>query len=155
MVAWYARDYARGSEVRDLALADNTGTVGTGLLGYADGPLPGPGIVGGALTFDGSSSSVQAADAPNLDFGRGDFSIDAWVNVGAPFGGGGRTLVDTRDGAGPGAGVRGYELFLFNGRLGIQLADAANGNNTCASSGAACTNYVAVGPNVADGRPHH
>jgi hypothetical protein len=35
------------------------------------------------------------------------------------------------------------------------LADAATGDNTCASSGAACTNYVAAGPSLADGRPHH
>jgi microsomal dipeptidase-like Zn-dependent dipeptidase len=154
MVAWYAMDDAGGLEVADLALPANTGTVAAAPLGYADAPLPGPGMVGGALTFDGMSSFVQVADAAELDFGRDDFSIDAWVNVSSQDNSGVRPIVDKRDVAERG-GVRGYELFLFNGRIGVQLADAANDVNVCAASGAACTNYVSTGPDIADGRPHH
>ncbi len=153
MVAWYPMDDASGAEVADDAGNDNTGVAGSGLLGFPAGPSPGPGMVGNALTFDGTSNLVRVADAANLDFGRGDFSIDAWVRVAAGAGAGVRPIVDKRDTAG--GGVRGYELFLFNGRLGVQLADAATGSNICARSGAACTNYVAGGPDIADGRPHH
>jgi microsomal dipeptidase-like Zn-dependent dipeptidase len=155
MVAWYPFDEAGGSAVSDVALADNTGTAGTGLLGFPGGPLPRPGVVGGALAFDGAASSIAVPDAGNLDFGRGDFSIDAWVNVDAVAASGVRPIVDKRDDRGTGGGVRGYQLFLFNGRLGVQLADGANANNVCASSGAACTNYVSAGPDIADGAPHH
>ncbi|MGD9765701.1 MAG: LamG-like jellyroll fold domain-containing protein [Candidatus Binatia bacterium] len=154
MVAWYAMEDVGGPEVRDEAGNDNTGTAADGLLGYPDGPSPAPGMVGGALMFDGASNLVRVADAPNLDFGRGDLSIDAWVRVAADAGSGVRPIVDKRD-VGANGGVRGYQVFLFNGRLGMQLADAANGNNTCARSAAACTNYVANGPDIADGRSHH
>lgn len=153
LVAWYPMDDVAGPEIADVVRGDNTGTAGAGLVAYAEGPQPVPGKVGGALAFAGAPTLVRVADADNLDFGVGDFSIDAWVHVGtsAP---GVQPIVDKRDIVRNG-GVRGYQLFLFDGRLGVQLADAANANNTCAAAGAACTNYVAAGPSLADGRPHH
>ncbi len=154
LVAWYPMDDGGGPEVRDLSPGNATGTAAAGPLGYPDGPQPVAGMVGGALAFAGPATSVAVADAPQLNFAAGDFSLDAWISVDAAAAAGAQAIVDKRA-VGRGGGVRGYELFLFNGRLGVQLADAANGNNVCASSGAACTNYVSAGPSLADGRPHH
>jgi microsomal dipeptidase-like Zn-dependent dipeptidase len=155
LVAWYPMDDASGPEVRDLTLHDNTGTAAAGLLGYPDGPQPVPGMVGGALAFDGMATAIEVPDAGNLHFAGGDFTIDAWVAIGKDATPGVQPLVDKRDTNARTGGVRGWELFLVDGRLGFQLADAANGNNTCAPTGAACTNYVAAGASLADGRPHH
>ena len=155
LVAWYPMDDASGPEVRDLASHDNTGMAAAGLLGYPDGPQPVPGMVGGALAFDGESAFVDVPDAPTRNFADGDFTIGAWIDIGGSAAPGVQPLVDKRDTSARDGGVRGYELFLFDGRLGFQLAAAANSNNTCAPSGAACTNYVATGPSLADGRPHH
>jgi hypothetical protein len=155
MVAWFPMDDGGGPEVANAVRSDHPGLSGAASLGFANSPQPVAGKVGGALRFDGAASVVRVADTAALNFGRGDFTIDAWIALAAADGSGVRPILDKRDSLGMDGGVRGYQLFLFNGRLGIQLADGANGNNTCASSGAACTNYVAAGPNLADGRPHH
>ena len=152
LVAWYPLDDAAGVEVRDLAQGDDTGTAGPGPIGVPDGPQPVPGRVGAALSFAGGAAGIVVADAERLRFGRGDFTVAAWIDAGADAAGV-RAIVDKRD-LGRG-GVRGYELFLSDGRLGVQLADAATDENTCARTGAACTNYVATGPLLDDGRPHH
>lgn len=154
LVAWYPLDDASGAAVRDLAGGDNPGRAEPGLLGEPDGAQPVPGMVGGALSFADPAAGVTVADAANLNFGGGDFSVAAWIELGAGAVGV-QPIVDKRDAGGRDGGVRGYQLFVFNGRLGAQLADAATSDNSCARAGAACTNYVAAGPLLDDDRPHH
>jgi hypothetical protein len=43
------------------------------------GAAYGSGLVGQAFSLDGSSSFVAVPDAPSLDVGRGDFSVDLWA----------------------------------------------------------------------------
>ncbi len=155
MVAWFPMDDGGGPEVANAVRSDHPGLSGPASIGFPDAPLPVAGKVGGALRFDGAASLVRVADTAALNVGRGDVSLDAWIAVDASAGSGVRPIVDKRDSGGVDGGVRGYQLFLFNGRLGVQLADGATGNNTCARSGASCTNYVAAGPDLADGRAHH
>lgn len=50
----------------------NNGTLQNG-AGYTSGK------VGQAFSFDGNDDIVQIADNPTLDFGTGDFSVEAWI----------------------------------------------------------------------------
>jgi hypothetical protein len=114
MVAWYPLDEGGGSEVRDLTPGHHTGVSGSGPVAYPDGPQPVPGVVGGALAFTGASAGVEVPNAAELNFATGDFSIDAWIDIGnaAP---GVQPIVDKRDLGGRAGGVRGYELFSSTG----------------------------------------
>lgn len=63
-----------------------TDSVGTRVVAPPNpGQTPTPttaGIIGEALTFDGSDDATRTtAHDPTLDFGTGSFSIQAWVNV--------------------------------------------------------------------------
>src|SRR5262249_48853155 len=99
-----------------------------------------------ALRFDGSTSFVDVPSSASLNFGAaaasppGDFSIDAWImQASTAVRSGVRSLVDKRQSQ----GVGGYQFYLFNGQLGLQLADTTFPNATPG----------AVVP--ADGRWHH
>jgi hypothetical protein len=105
------------------------------------GALLGPGAVGSALLLQGNAGSVSVPDHDALDFGAstsapgsGDFSIALWVK--GAFQPGVQVLLDKRD------GVRGYHLYLYQGGLGLQLADGSHAN------------YGSPTP-VADGTWHH
>jgi len=97
------------------------------------GATLGPGVVGGAVLFDGESY-VQIPSAPGLDLGTGDFSLDAWLRTSAQPGP--QAIVSKR------GSTTGYQLLLVDGRLALQLGDGAF---TLFDSGVA----------VADGRWHH
>ncbi len=45
-----------------------------------------PGVEGGALAFDGSTTLAAVPAAPELSIGRGPFTVAAWVNTYAPAG---------------------------------------------------------------------
>jgi uncharacterized repeat protein (TIGR01451 family) len=146
MAAWWPLDETSGTTANDLAGFPNNGT-------HVNGPTPIPGMVGGALRFDGVNDHVRVPDHAELDVGTGDFTLDAWVRTMASSGV--VVLVDKRSGPTP----LGYSLFLANGRLGFQMANGV-GSSTCAPTptpGVACVNYVAptTAPNVADGQWHH
>jgi uncharacterized repeat protein (TIGR01451 family) len=144
MAAWWPLDETSGTTAADIAGFPNNGT-------HVNGPTPTPGMVGGALRFDGVNDQVRAADHAELDVGTGNFTLDAWVRTQASSGV--VVLVDKRSGPTP----LGYSLFLANGRLGFQMANGV-GSSICAptpTSGVACVNYVATAPNVADGQWHH
>jgi hypothetical protein len=120
------------------------------------GPAPVAGMVAGALQFDGVDDLVEVLDpsgtlshqAPN------SFTIDAWIKVQPGDASGVRPIVDKR--VEIGGKVAGYAFFLYNGRLGFQLADGVGSSNICGaptSSATSCTNYVSTA-NVADGSWH-
>ncbi|MBI2766705.1 MAG: hypothetical protein HYX53_12470 [Chloroflexi bacterium] len=84
MVAWYPLDELTGAAaVNDIALAPSStvNNVGTprpgGLVGSPNGPNPVSGQVGGAMYFPGTY--IEVAPQSDLDFGTGDFTIDAWI----------------------------------------------------------------------------
>jgi hypothetical protein len=79
MVAWYPLDEPQGA----LSYVDIAGQVqNSGLAGGNPGPQAVTGMVGGAQYFYGSAATyIDVPPHPELDFGTGSFSIDAWVNV--------------------------------------------------------------------------
>ncbi len=106
-----------------------------------------PGKVGLAFRFDGADDGVQVADHSSLDFGPGvDFSIDAWV---APIRENAvQIIVDKRHAPPPPNQAVGYALFLYEGRIGFQMADAP-------LTPGAYTNFISAGPSLLDGAFHH
>jgi hypothetical protein len=119
MDAWYPFD----GNGNDLILGKNATAVGgvaaTGFVGA---------VVqrGGLLTAPTGYFSI--APGPVLNQGLGDFSIDMWLFVPGHWLPGPhpvRTLIEKRTNSG---GYRGYSLFVYNSRLGLQLADGASTN---------------------------
>ncbi len=115
----------------------------TDFVGNNDGTLMGDAAFAAAkvdqgFSFDGNGDFVQVPDDPSLDVGTGDFSIDAWVQLGTSTGV--QAIVDKRTQTSPGVFV-GYHLFTSNGNLGVQLADGTP------------TNFISAA-NVGDGMFH-
>ncbi len=114
LAAWWPFDDGI-SATADEIVAANVGT-------RVGGPAPVAGVVGGALDFDGVNDYVEVPDAPELDLGTGDFSFDFWIKTTEDSGV--VTIVDKRVFSG---GI-GYSLYLYNGDVGIQLADGGHTN---------------------------
>ena len=115
----------------------------TDIVGNNDGLLQGDATfaaakVGQGFSFDGNGDFVEVPDDPSLDAGIGDFSIDAWVQLGTSTGV--QTIVDKRTQPTPGA-FFGYAFFTSSGNLGVQLADGTP------------TNFISAA-NVGDGMLH-
>ncbi len=101
LVAHYEFEEGSGTTATDSAGGDNTGT-------HAGSPTPiySSGIKGSALDFGGGDDdSVNVADAANLDFGTGDFSVSFWFK--SDSAGGDERLV----GKGEGGGLPGFALY--------------------------------------------
>lgn len=111
MVGWWPFDEAAGPTAADLAGTPENGA-------HVAAPQVMNGKVRRALAFNGPSY-VQVASAPPLQIGRGDFSFDAWLWL--RDGSGVTSILDKRAFTGP--QVRGYQVFVSNGRLALQLAD--------------------------------
>lgn len=145
MVAWWPLDELAGPTAAEI-VNNNDGT-------YMGAPAPLAGeFVLNSLCFNGTTDYVEVPNAPELNFGTGNLSVDAWVRTTTI--GGVKVIVEHRENA-PN-GVIGYSMYLYQGNLSFQLADG-NGANTCACLPTrACTNY---GPGavafVADGQWHH
>ncbi len=75
MVAWWAFDETSGAVANDETLFANDGA-------HQGGPSPTPGMVDGALAFDGVDDHVEVPDDPSLDFTDGVFSVDFWIHPG-------------------------------------------------------------------------
>ncbi len=109
MVAWYPFDETTGSTAADI----QNGHDGS----HQGGPTRLAGKVDFALDLDGSNDWVRVADDPDLDFGTGDFSIDAWIRTTDSSG----TIVSKRVYNGSSRWT-GY-IFMINGnRLLLQMA---------------------------------
>ncbi|MDO8366253.1 MAG: LamG-like jellyroll fold domain-containing protein [Saprospiraceae bacterium] len=84
MVAWWPMDELLGDDnVADIVHFHEGDPKPNGFVGISDGPDPVAGKVNGALHFVGVPGAyyVEVSDDPGLNFGTGDFSIDAWVNT--------------------------------------------------------------------------
>ena len=134
--AWYPFD----GNGNDLILGKNASAVGT--VSY-------PGAVvqrGASLTT--AASHFTIAPGPVLNQGLGDFSIDMWLFVPRAWLPGPhpvRTLIDKR--VNTGAGYFGYSLYVYNSRLGFQLADGTHTNYGQPAASTALTagwNHIAV-----------
>lgn len=99
---------------------NSLGTTGPGVPN--GGPIPTAGYVNQSFCFN--TGAITYIDYPNswaLNFGVGDFTIDAWVRRGAVQNDGVKVIVDHRRQVTP-TDLRGYSFFTFNGQLSIQLA---------------------------------
>ncbi len=76
MVAWYPLDET--GTAAGVTHADIAGTNDT--LARIGGVGPAPGVVAGGQNFFNGGFANVASPSPELDFGIGDFSVDAWVS---------------------------------------------------------------------------
>jgi hypothetical protein len=127
MVAWFPMDETAGATALDIAWGNNGSYTGTASI---------LGAVQQARKFNGASDYVKVPNAPQLNFGQGNFSFDAWIRSTSTSGV--VVLLDKRSNP-----PQGYSFYLFNGRLGMQLGD-----------GAGFANYAPLLV-VADGAWHH
>lgn len=159
MVAWYPFDELVGPTAANLA----TGNTGA----HTGGPTPVPGIVAGALSFNGTSAYVKSVSTIVTNFGPantsafcgsgsqggysaclGNFSIDAWVRIQSNAPTGVMVIVDKRS-SNP---IKGYSFFVvsqgpFQRKLGLQLADGI---------GTQFSNFLSpTVPSLYDGNWHH
>jgi hypothetical protein len=135
MVAWWPLDETSGTTAHDIAGYPNNGTC-------VNCPTPVSGKVSGALSFNGNNS-VDVADHPELNFAKGNFSIDLWIktNDTNPYI---RTILDKRTGSL--TNMTGYELYLYEHRIGLELADGTLTNYNSSSQSS---------PIIADNNWHH
>ncbi len=147
MVAWYPLDELAGATtVADIApppgsLVNNFGAAQPGPLGPpgpGNGPVPVVGQVNGAHYFyPGHFHAVQPQ--PELDFGTGSFSIDAWIRAVGNGGADVQAIADKLDLSGPNVGFALYinDRFLKLNLNGSTFASASQitGANPMANSG--------------------
>jgi Concanavalin A-like lectin/glucanases superfamily len=102
-------------------------------------------IFGNTQVFDGVNTCIAIQNNPNLNVGTGDFTHCATIKTAQTTSV--IPITDKRiESSGP---VQGYHLYIMEGKLGVQLADAKqNAQNST------WTNYVS-GISVADGKTHH
>jgi hypothetical protein len=79
MIAWWTLDETSGTIAKD--------SVGAEPAAYFGAPVQTPGLVGGALKFNGSTDFLSAADSNLWAFGTNDFTIELWASFTSPGGG--------------------------------------------------------------------
>lgn len=130
----------------------------TGIQGIlqADAAIDLQGAANGGLNLDGVGDWVEipaSATTSYLDVTTGNFTIEMEVRL-QTLSAGVRTLCDKRDFS---TGPRGYELFVFNGRLGLQLASGTHFNYVAApvlpTSSSSFAHVAAVVERVGTGTP--
>ncbi|WP_234401275.1 LamG-like jellyroll fold domain-containing protein [Pseudoalteromonas sp. T1lg23B] len=102
-----------------------------------------------AFCLDGFDDYIELPDDDDLDVTTGDFSVTAWIKTNSFEQ---RVIVDKRY-ENQMDTVKGYVMFVDDGKLGFQLADGV-GSWYCDQSNAACTTYIS-NSSVADGLWHH
>jgi concanavalin A-like lectin/glucanase superfamily protein/beta-propeller repeat-containing protein len=151
MIAWYPFDEPLGSVSANLA----TGNAGVQMRG----PARIVGKVDRALHFNGIDQYVESPSSIATNIGPatlapcsgsysncpGDFSIDTWIRVDS-FSFGVLTVLDKR--IDTLNAVKGYHFFVYQGSIGLQLAD---------DLGFGYSNYLSppLTPSLTDGGWHH
>ncbi len=125
MVAWYSFDQDAHVGEYDLAKGNDAKN------GFGVGQTV-QGKVSNALLFNGSYA--WAPNKPWLNMSKNNFSIDAWVKIANPADYNGVVVLVDKRGNDPLLGLRGYHFFLYDGRLGLQLADNAGYYNYLSTS---------------------
>lgn len=136
LAGWWAFDEVSGPTAMDRSSASAHGT-------HIGAPVPTPGRVSRALRFNGTTAYVQAPNTASLNPSLGNFSIDAWIRIETASSLNGiRTIVEKRE---QNPYFRGYSFFLYNGALGLQLADGI---------GSQYSNFISTVSVPADGKWH-
>jgi hypothetical protein len=136
MDAWYPFD----GNGNDLILGKNA--TASGSVSYPAAVVQQGGLLNAANSY------FSIAPGPVLNQGLGDFSIDMWLYVPPHWLPGPhpvRTLIEKRTNAGGNA--RGYSLFVYNSRIGLQLGDGTFTNYGQTPASPALTpgwNHIAV-----------
>jgi hypothetical protein len=133
MTAWWPLDEIAGSTGIETVLGNHVADIG--------GPAHVPGMVRRARNFDGATQHLEASDAPGLNFGTGDLTIDAWVRTASATGI--HRIVDKRTGD----PAQGWSLYLRDGRLALGLGAPPNAS--------LIEYWLPTTPYVADGQWHH
>ncbi len=128
MVGWFPLDEETGPHALEIVNGFNGE--------HVNNPTPVAGMVGNGLELDGKQYVEVHNPHPDFYFGTGDFSVDAWIWTTQSSGV--VTVIDHRCQTG---GVWGYSVYMYNGKLGFQLADGAHSNWNSSAF-------------VADGLPH-
>jgi hypothetical protein len=137
MVAWWHFNETEGELANDIAGQVNN----LGLL--VNNVAMVPGMVGGAFSFNGTNY-VEVADNPEINFGKGDFSIDLWINTSDSHDWV-KTLIDKR--TEDALNSTGYLFYLYKGRPGLQIGDGTKTNYN--------TSDIPNIPAINDGKWHH
>jgi hypothetical protein len=139
--AWWPFDETAGALATDIAgLVNNLGV-------HVNGPTPVAGMVGNALCFDGLNDYVLVTNQAEINFlgdcasGAESFTIDAWIRPAASTVPSVQPLLDKRSSE---DGWQGYSLYLWNGRLGIQIATGPGGD----------VNHSSTAPDLRDDQWH-
>lgn len=112
MAAWYTMDESSGTTVNDvIGTAEATRSGALSVTG---------GRVGRALDFDGTDDYASAPSNSALNFGTGDFSLDAWIKTTDSNG-----VIASKRAYVNGKYV-GYLFMVYNGRLLLQISDSTN-----------------------------
>jgi hypothetical protein len=134
----------------DGSLAD---TMGTNNITASSPPLYVTGKVDRAFSFNGTSTRLQVANSPSLNFNtNADFSIEMWIKAGASNTSYADVALLEKLALGfglplPGTSA-GYSLYLNQGRLAFSLG-GLKGLSIVAS------NYISPGPDLRDAMFHH
>jgi len=116
MVLWLPFDEAAGPVANNIVAGAPNGV-------HANGPAP---VLGqhvlNSLSFDGANDLVRVPHYAAIGLGASDMTIDAWVLRRDT---GGRRAIVSKVRTLPTGGVRGYEFYLDNGVLKLDLAGVA------------------------------
>ncbi|CAM3993895.1 LamG-like jellyroll fold domain-containing protein [Pseudoalteromonas byunsanensis] len=102
-----------------------------------------------AFCLDGFDDYIELPDDDNLDITTGDFSVTAWIKTTSYEQ---RVIIDKRY-ENQMDTVKGYVMFVDDGKLGFQLADGV-GSWYCEQANGACSTYIS-NSSVSDGLWHH
>ncbi len=100
---------------------------------------------------DPNVSFRESPHSPLLDWGGGSFTLEAWIQC-SSGGQGLTTILDKR--VPPYLASRGFSLFLYEGRLGLQIADGEKKSLPGQQQASTSNNYLGT-TDVSDGRWHH
>lgn len=142
-VAHYSFDEADGFTIVDSARG------GHGGISASVNRIAGPS--GGALSIS-PGSTVFIPDAPQLNMGTGDLSVSIWIRTSDATSV--QRVFDRR--IKNGNSVHGYHMYVWDGNIGMQLADGSGTIPRCKWDVGVtqCSNYTTEAF-VADGRWHH
>ena len=120
MVSWWPLDETTPGIAHDI-MGSNPG-------GWTGSPVSVSGQVSRGLQLTTASDYVNCAPGTTLNFGTGNFSIDAWILLNSQNTSV-RTIVDKRAQSAGGTSPAGYAMYVFNNKIGFQLGDGATFQN--------------------------
>jgi len=123
MIGWWPFDSLQSFDVIDgLGFRDKAGANNVGApVGEPIAPMAGA-YVGNSIALNGRDEYIRVADHPELAFGAGDLTIDAWIRIDPADPGTGRRPIVAKSAPGPMGPPYGFALFLEDGHLGFTLS---------------------------------